>query len=221
MLAFLPVSFGPATYAPKKTVILPVEYSRWIRLTAVRFSQSNTVTIVHQTIMKESVYTLRISLQGIEPEIWRTCQLAGYSSFGELHEIIQLIMGWNNLHPFRFTVKDKVFFDNPSVKEIDGRHAMDSDDLNLDEILVAGDAFLYEYKNLEWKHSIEVTAVAQGVDIAEPVCTGGEYQCPQDGSTVAKYVKKLALMPPAELAATKLVDLEDINDFLHECHDLG
>lgn len=171
--------------------------------------------------MKNSVYTLRISLKGIEPEIWRTCQLAGYSSFGELHEIIQLVMGWNNLHPFRFTVKDKILFDNPSVKEIDGKQTIDSDDLNLDEILETGDEFLYEYKNLEWKHHITVVAIAQDTDIAEPKCTGGEYSCPPDGTTVAKYQKKLAFMSSAELTELSYVNILDINDFLHECHDLG
>lgn len=221
MLAFWAVTFEQTATAPKKTVISHTEISYGIGAPPATHVERNTVITTHQTNMKNSVYTLRISLQGIEPEIWRTCQLAGYSSFGELHEIIQIVMGWNNVHPFRFLVKDKVLFDNPSVNEIDGRQTVDSDDLNLDEILVAGDDFLYEYKNLEWKHRITVTAVAQDTEIAEPICTGGAYHCPPDGTTVAKYVKKLALMPPAELAATAHINIQDINDFLHECHDLG
>lgn len=171
--------------------------------------------------MKKSIYTLRISLLGIEPEIWRTCQLSGQSSFGELHEIIQLVMGWNNLHPFRFTVNDFVIYDNPSVSQIDGKKTIDSDDINLDKLLVAGDECLYEYKNLEWKHRILVQSVAPDAEILFPLCTGGEHRCPPDGSTVAKYVKKIQMASPAELQSAALIDIDDINDFLHECHDIG
>ena len=49
-------------------------------------------------------YTLKIFLYEVSPQIWRRFTISGDSSFSELHEIIQLAMGWENKesHEFRY-----------------------------------------------------------------------------------------------------------------------
>ncbi|MFH1510270.1 MAG: plasmid pRiA4b ORF-3 family protein [Candidatus Woesearchaeota archaeon] len=48
---------------------------------------------------------LRISLDGIEPEIWRTFQVDDTISFELLHCVIQDIMGWSNYHMYEFLIE--------------------------------------------------------------------------------------------------------------------
>lgn len=41
---------------------------------------------------------LRITLQHIEPPVWRLIHAPAWLSLGELHEVIQLAFGWKNCH---------------------------------------------------------------------------------------------------------------------------
>lgn len=49
---------------------------------------------------------LKISLEGITPEIWRRFIVRSDMSFHELHNVIQIVMGWENYHMYRFKIGD-------------------------------------------------------------------------------------------------------------------
>lgn len=49
---------------------------------------------------------LKISLEGITPEIWRRFIVRSDMSFHELHNVIQIVMGWENYHMYRFRIGD-------------------------------------------------------------------------------------------------------------------
>ena len=44
------------------------------------------------------VYTLRLSLRGVRPMVWRRLRVPGVTSLATLHEAIQIIKGWDNDH---------------------------------------------------------------------------------------------------------------------------
>lgn len=48
------------------------------------------------------VYQFQISLQDIEPPIWRRFQVSDDTTLGTLHEIVQFIMGWEDAHMHEF-----------------------------------------------------------------------------------------------------------------------
>jgi hypothetical protein len=52
-------------------------------------------------------YVCKIVLEDVEPAIWRTFRFNPDITFYELHEIIQIVMGWENCHMYEFTVKGK------------------------------------------------------------------------------------------------------------------
>lgn len=172
--------------------------------------------------MKKSVYSLRISLQGIQPEIWRTCKVAGKTSFGELHEVIQIVMGWDNLHDFRYELGDTIVFDDPSEPTLDGKTAIDSDDLNIQDALKeVGAECTYFYKKSNWAHTVQVAQIEHEQSIPCPRCTGGQYQTPPESTTVEKYSSRISKMSENELNALSRFETNSINDFLQDCHDLG
>jgi len=46
----------------------------------------------------KDILQLKISLKDIEPKIWRQFLVPNTINFNELHNIIQIIMGWENYH---------------------------------------------------------------------------------------------------------------------------
>jgi hypothetical protein len=88
--------------------------------------------------------TLRISLEDIEPEIWRRFAVLDNISLSELHMIIQKVMGWTNSHLYSFFIKKNEYTDKISIRET-GR-GMDADSVTLSGLkLKKGDVFEYIY----------------------------------------------------------------------------
>jgi hypothetical protein len=44
------------------------------------------------------VYQLKITLDGIRPPIWRRILVSGETTLDQLHDIIQIAMGWEDDH---------------------------------------------------------------------------------------------------------------------------
>ncbi len=53
-----------------------------------------------------SILQIKIALEGIRPTIWRRFLVKEDSTFQELHDVIQLIMGWEGYHMFEFQIGD-------------------------------------------------------------------------------------------------------------------
>jgi hypothetical protein len=54
------------------------------------------------------VYQLKITLEEIEPPIWRRVLVPAGITFHKLHKIIQAAFGWQNYHLFNFDFGDAV-----------------------------------------------------------------------------------------------------------------
>lgn len=63
-----------------------------------------------------SVYQLRITLKGTKPPIWRRVAVPAEITLGQLHEVIQIVMGWTGSHMHHFILRDKAL--KPSKDEI-------------------------------------------------------------------------------------------------------
>ncbi|QNN23300.1 plasmid pRiA4b ORF-3 family protein [Planctomycetales bacterium ZRK34] len=54
-----------------------------------------------------TIYQLRVSLKYTKPPIWRRVAVPSNITLGQLHEIIQIAMGWTNSHLHQFILRDK------------------------------------------------------------------------------------------------------------------
>jgi hypothetical protein len=59
----------------------------------------------------KEILQLKIVLMDTEPAIWRRIQVPGRLRLKKLHEIIQVVMGWQNSHLHQFIVGDKRYSD--------------------------------------------------------------------------------------------------------------
>ncbi len=62
------------------------------------------------------IHTLRITLRDSKPPIWRRVAVPSDITFGQLHEVIQIAMGWTNSHLHQFVLRDKTL--KPTRDEI-------------------------------------------------------------------------------------------------------
>jgi hypothetical protein len=53
------------------------------------------------------LYQLRITLNGTKPPIWRRVAVPPEITLGQLHEVIQIAMGWTDSHLHHFVLRDK------------------------------------------------------------------------------------------------------------------
>ena len=129
-----------------------------------------------------SSYQLRIHFRGISPPIWRRIIVAADATIAELHEIIQLCMGWSDEHLHRFVIRGREYgVARPGGIGFElGSHrlALEAFDFRVHERIV------YEYDfHCDWLHDIRVEKILpaparQGL----PVCTAGVGDCPPEDS---------------------------------------
>src|SRR6266704_275967 len=60
----------------------------------------------------EVVYQLHIQLAYIEPPIWRRIMVSGQITLLGLHQMLQVVMGWENSHLHQFIV-GKTYYGEP------------------------------------------------------------------------------------------------------------
>lgn len=120
------------------------------------------------------VYSIKISLDGLVPQVWRRV-ITRSVDLEHLHYIIQIVMGWGDCHLHEFEVK------NTSVPLPDEGAAIDEQGLTIDQLYAAGiKKFQYTYDfGDSWKHTvrIEKQLPADG-DTVYPLCASGKEICP-------------------------------------------
>lgn len=66
--------------------------------------------------VSKTMYQLRITLRGSKPPIWRRVAVPSDITLGQLHQVIQIAMGWTGSHLHQFVLRDKSLM--PSGEEI-------------------------------------------------------------------------------------------------------
>lgn len=57
----------------------------------------------------QAVHQIKITLQGVQPSIWRRVQVLSDCALARLHRVIQAVMGWEDYHLHEFIFKRKVY----------------------------------------------------------------------------------------------------------------
>ncbi|MDR1949366.1 MAG: plasmid pRiA4b ORF-3 family protein [Spirochaetaceae bacterium] len=136
----------------------------------------------------QHVFVLRVSLKDISPPIWRSVQVPGSVTLGDLHRIIQIVMGWSDSHLHSFEIDGLSYSSNNSdfYSDMDNEDE-DEDDYTLEDLdLRVKQKFLYTYDfGDSWDHQILVSRIlSPGEDSAgdyrQPRCLSGRRACPPE-----------------------------------------
>ncbi len=90
-------------------------------------------------------FRVKLSLQYSEPEIWREVCLPADFSFAELHDVIQVLMSWDDYHLHQFKYKGE-YIGPPEVFEDFREDCINEKDIVLGDVFQKkGSRFEYEY----------------------------------------------------------------------------
>ncbi len=99
---------------------------------------------------------LRVELLDIEPLVWRRVRVTRSVTFKQLHEILQIVMGWQDSHLHEFRA-GKLILGVKDVNELDERENLqDEDNWSLQDLLDAGVSefeYVYDFGD-DWVHRV-------------------------------------------------------------------
>jgi hypothetical protein len=125
------------------------------------------------------VYRLTITLEGIRPAIWRRFDVPSIITLGQLHRVLQRVMGWRDTHLHQFFVDGRRI----GVRDPDSRNIVeDEKKVTLAEMAPAvGTQFgyLYDFGDYWW-HEVVVVAIDPPGETRSPICLAGERACPPE-----------------------------------------
>jgi hypothetical protein len=140
--------------------------------------------------------TLKITLSGSEPKIWRRVALSGELTLHDLHYVIQCVFMWDDSHLYHFVIPPGGKLTQKAMRDAMRYHVMPPDpffnemmrDGRADETLI-GNIFNVERKQIvydydfgdSWEHVIKLEKrSADGDQNQIPVRLGGENAAPFD-----------------------------------------
>ncbi|MEB2287951.1 MAG: plasmid pRiA4b ORF-3 family protein [Anaerolineae bacterium] len=136
-----------------------------------------------QVKSETSIYQLKVTLRDSKPPIWRRVLVPGDITLGELHDVIQAVMDWDNSHLHQFTFPDRYYSDPFFGLDERVGNVGDENRVILSRI-VPGEKFkfMYEYDfGDSWEHIILVEKILPpdpGQQL--PVCVKGARACPPE-----------------------------------------
>jgi len=157
--------------------------------------------------MIESIARLRIELEGTHPLVWRLVDVPLSFTLMALHEIIQVMMQWENAHLFEFVVGDQVYGAPFPEDRVLDRKVSQAKSIRLKSLVDRGvDRFVYVYDfGDNWRHHIIIEAVRQG----------------DDNTDYPAFVNGARRAPPDDVGGTSGFEefLQAVTDPRHEDHD--
>ena len=130
--------------------------------------------------MANSLYLLKIKLLYIEPDIWRRFVVPSDIKLNHLHDVIQIVMGWNDCHLHEFLLGSKCYTANPEFKE-DGEKTSRYRLVNLIKEKGQTFGYLYDFGD-DWLHEIilEDSEYQNQKLKSEVRCLDGARACPPE-----------------------------------------
>lgn len=138
----------------------------------------------------KSIYQLKVTLKDINPPIWRRLLVSSTAKLCDLHDILQLSMGWMDCHLHEFTQGDAHYAPpNPDAdRQFDEPRSTDTKKKALCAVLLKpGDKleYLYDFGD-GWEHEVVLEEILPPQPRQKyPYCVDGARACPPEdcGST--------------------------------------
>ncbi len=126
------------------------------------------------------VYQLKVALRDIRPLIWRRLLVTSDTTIAQLHDIVQIAMGWEDLHLHQFRIHGKAYgiYRDGGISFANDPHQVTLADFRLRK----SERFVYEYDMGDfWQHDIRLEQVLPlEPSKPYPTCSDGDGECPPE-----------------------------------------
>ncbi|MDB5794349.1 MAG: plasmid pRiA4b ORF-3-like family protein [Noviherbaspirillum sp.] len=144
---------------------------------------------------QHKVIPLHITIDGIDPPIWRKVALDGDMTLRTLHHVIQAAFGWADAHLHEFVVEEQTYsmLDNDNVLDMiedPDQIPLDDRKAKLQRLVYPGQTFTYLYDfGDNWTHLIKVEKIETRMQKmgAAYIIDGGRAGPPEDVGGVHGY----------------------------------
>jgi hypothetical protein len=125
----------------------------------------------------ETIFQIKITLQDTNPPVWRRILVKDFL-LANLHEIIQVAMGWENCHLYDFIINGQHFGDASVSDDVEDAFETALSDVATEE----GVMFQYRYDfGDNWEHEVVVEKFMSAENKEQHLlCLEGERACPPD-----------------------------------------
>lgn len=143
--------------------------------------QRNLDMMAKPTLAKHSatdVVSLKVTLRGVKPPIWRRLLVPGTMTLGDLRQAIQAAMGWRDCHLHAFDIDGQPYGDRRTTDDV-----ADENRLTLNGLLKSGIArFGYTYNFGDaWEHAVAIGKTQPAANGGSyPACVAGKRNCPPE-----------------------------------------
>ena len=122
-----------------------------------------------------SIHLLNVTLAYIEPAVRRQVAVPSQFTLGQLHSIMQCVMGWENCHMHAFRVGGKMYGNDPD--------SLDESKMTVKDVLPKKGSkatYIYDFGD-DWLHEIVVEQVGKpDPKLTYPSCLDGKRACPPE-----------------------------------------
>lgn len=149
------------------------------------------------------VYEIKVTLRESSPAIWRRIEVLEIMTLAQFHDLLQIVMGWENYHLHEFTAGSHTY-GNPEFEEDPEREFFDDErEIRLKGIVARtpGTRFSYVYDFGDfWQHDLLVEGIVMADrEAAYPRCSAGERRCPpEDVGSLSGYQRYLEILADPE-----------------------
>jgi transcriptional regulator with XRE-family HTH domain len=146
-----------------------------------------------------AIYQFKITLLHLQPAVWRRFQVPNDFTLGDLHRVVQIVLGWENDHLHEFRLRDARFgaTHDPMGGPLSMEGSLDENEYRLCELgLRAKSKLHYEYDFGDgWQHQLVLEKALPHAPGFVPVCLEGARACPMEDSGGAwGYANKLEIL---------------------------
>jgi hypothetical protein len=127
-----------------------------------------------------TIYQLKVSLLGVSPAVWRRLLVASSATLDELHQTIQIAMGWSNAHLHVF-IQDNVCYGE--ISKSSPVTFVDESKYRLEHLLREEKQSLHYVYDLgdEWEHKITLEKkLSYDINMMLPSCVEASRACPPE-----------------------------------------
>jgi len=117
---------------------------------------------------------LRVTLREVTPPVVRVVDVPAAATLPELHDLLQVALGWTDSHLHAFETPDGLRYTRPDPDFDDGDEVRDEAAATLRD-LPARFTYRYDFGD-NWQHDVEVT----GRGGPAPACVDGQGACPPE-----------------------------------------
>ena len=130
-----------------------------------------------------AIYQFKVTLKASHPPIWRRIQVPD-CTLGELHQVLQVVMGWNDSHLHQFIIRGEYYGPlDPEDMEW-GMEKRDEEEISISQVAKTGQKvrFTYEYDFGDgWQHEIVLEKTLEPEPkVKYPRCIEGKRACPPE-----------------------------------------